>query len=118
MSQTKTARRKAAPKSGAAAARAELDPKQKTVNFRGVEITLPPELPKTFVWDLAAASSEGDLGYYRLAQSLIPAEHLQEVRALLADSDDSEEDFMMDLLNTMLEPYGLGSGKQSASPES
>lgn len=86
----------------------------RTVEFRGLTLTLEDELPKTFMWD-AAESADNDVAFYKLVQSLIDAEQRFAVRAALAESDGSAAEFMQELSESILGAYGLGLGESSAS---
>lgn len=105
----------AKPKGQAAkAARAEKAPEPKTVEFRGMTLELPVELPKTFMWDLAA-SDDDVFAYYKIVQSLLKPEQIGAVRSALAASDDSEAEFVIALLDTVLGEYGMTVGESEAS---
>lgn len=89
---------------------------QKVADFRGLKLVLN-ELPKTFLWDLAASGTDVR-GLYQLAQSLLRPEQLGEVRGLLAEYDGAAEDFMDELLDAVFAEYGLGVGESEASQDS
>lgn len=113
-----TQQKRARPQGQAAkAARAEVQPETKTVEFRDLTLELPAELPKTFLWDVAA-SQDNVVSYFQLAQSLLRPEDVGDVRSALADSDEDAGEFTVALLNAMLEPYGLAMGESAASQSS
>jgi hypothetical protein len=102
----------------AAAARAETaEPQPKTITFRDLELTVAAELPKTLLWDMAAAQ-QSDVFFFQLVQSVISPEQLPEVRQLLAESDDDPNDFAGELLQAVLVEHGMALGESSASQDS
>lgn len=103
-------------KKAAAAARAEAadQPQPKTAEFRGLTIALPTDLPKTFMWDMAAANDDV-FAYFQLVQSLLQPEQVGEVRSALANADDTAGDFIMELLDAIFAEYGMAAGESAAS---
>jgi hypothetical protein len=103
----------------AKAAVAEVTPdavEQKVAQFRGITLVLN-ELPKTFLWDLAA-SDNNVLAYFQLVQSLLRPEQLGEVRQALMESDDDADTFIGELVEVVFSAYGLGLGESAASSDS
>lgn len=105
---------KSRAKAEAAVAEVEDKAEQKTVEFCGLTLELPTALPKTLLWDIAAAQ-DNIVAYFQLAQSLLKDEQLPAVREALIDSDLSSDDFTVELLETILDAYGLGMGESAAS---
>lgn len=106
-------------KTKAAAAQAETNgkPAPKQLEWRGLTLDLPDELPKTFLWDLSAA--QGNIAaWFDLAQSLLKQEQLPLVRAALQEADELPGDFVMELAGAMFAQYGVDVGESSASQDS
>lgn len=116
MAATKKAASKAAPKKGVAA-RAEKKGQAKTVDFRGLKITLPTKIPGTLLWDINALA-EGDAdslaGFIDLLTSLLGAEQSRAVRNKVRDDGlDLEETFtaLEELMRGVFEASGLSQGE-------
>jgi hypothetical protein len=107
----------AAPSRARVAAAEADEPQPKTVEFRGLTLTLGEALPNTFIWDAAEANGN-ELAYYQLVQSLVPPEQRLVVRSVLAESGEDSDAFMSDLADVVLGAYGIGLGESSASQES
>ena len=109
--QNTTARKPTAARSKAAAARAEKKPEAKTVEWRGLTLTLPSVLPGTLYFDFAELQEDSnDVG----AQVRL-------VRAKIAEDEipfDQMDDVLVDLFNVAFDAYGIGMGESSASASS
>lgn len=110
---TDTAPRKAAA-NRAAAARAEKN-QPKKVTFRGIELGVVPEQPKTLNWDIAAAKT--DFEFLQLVQSLVLPEDHAKVREGIEAAKDIDK-FYEDLLVAVVGAYGADEGESSASEDS
>lgn len=116
MAAPKAKARKPAPKKGAAA-RSESKAKAKTVDFRGLKLTLPTKIPGTLLWDINALA-EGDAdslaGFIDLLSSLLGAEQSRAVRNKVRDDGlDLEETFtaLEELMRGVFEASGLSQGE-------
>lgn len=109
----------------AVAAVAELSDGPRLGIFRGIALTLPPQLPAAFAFDLAAIQAGGDatsLGHaYRLIVGQIGEEQWITIRdKIAADGDpmDRMGPILEEILNAITEPYGMEPGEPSASASS
>jgi hypothetical protein len=111
-------KRKAAPSKPEAAA-AEVTDTPRAITFRGVEITLPRELPPTLLFDVAEmeANDGSPMPVFRLLRSLLGAEQFTAVRNQLTDKDDVV-DIVNELLVDLFAQYGITLGESSASGDS
>lgn len=112
--QAKPARKAAAGK--AAAARAEKTAQERTCTWRGLEFTLPAQLPATVAFDLADLQDQGEdfTLVLRLLRSLMGEEAITAVRRQLAvdgDSMDELGDVIVELCGEVLGGYGISLGE-------
>lgn len=123
---TSKARKAAAPDSGAAAV-AERAPEPKTLEWRGIDLTLPPS-PRTMGITAAfrrlsrAADAEDNFGTMQYMIDLVDAilggnEQLSDkVWAKIDEDGDDEFDAVFDLLERSGECYSVTPGESPASP--
>jgi len=112
----------AASEDGAAAtaAIAESDEDRVVIEFRGMELDLPPKLKESVVWRFGILR-EGDFqGNARLIESVIGAEQFARVLDKLDEDDvyldvESGTSPLIDLMNDALAAYGLSEGESEAS---
>lgn len=115
MSQAKAGAKKAAPSKKGAAARAEKKNQPKTVDFRGLTLTLPATLPGTLIFDLADLESGNGLrGTMELIKSLVGPDQYQAIRNKVADDEiplDEVEGVLEGMLEDVFESSGLSQGE-------
>lgn len=116
----------AAPKSekdkGAAARREAADEEHK-VDFRGMELTLPPKLRESVIWRFGVLRETDIAGTARLVQAVIGTQQYQQVldkldedEVYIGESDSGDETSpMVILLRDALASYGLEPGESPAS---
>jgi hypothetical protein len=109
--------RKASPRKKGEAARGEKKDKSKTVDFRGVKLTLPAKLSGTLLWDFQTlmGGDERSLGgIIDFLESLVGAEQSRLVRSKVREDDlDIEETFpaLEDLMQKVFEESGVSQGE-------
>lgn len=116
------AKRKPAAASKAAAARAEKDPEPRTVEFEGLTLTLAADFPEEIFFDMIeseASQAEGNAGNeyivnLRLLRSLVGPDQFTDIRHRFGR--DAAK--VIDIVNAVLEEYGLTMGESAASPDS
>lgn len=111
MTQTKS---KAAPKTGAAAARDETAPEPKSFNWRGIDLELPDKLPATIAFDMVDIEKGGLAPLLGFLTRLLGDEQVQIVRAKLDDDGDALDELdeiLTELMDGALSPFGLGLGE-------
>lgn len=113
------------PKRAAQKAVAELADEPRKGEFRGITLTLPPQLPAAFAFDLAAVQAAADttsLAHaYRLIVGQIGETQWLTIRdKIAADGDpmDNMGPLLEEILNAITEPYGMEPGEPSASASS
>jgi hypothetical protein len=93
-------------------------------DFRGVEFTVPADVPASLSFDLAEITADGgiDFGELRnLMVTLMGAEAWRAVRRKLREGTQSVDDLgdiVTELFNAVLAPYGVDLGEPSASATS
>lgn len=108
------------------AARSEGKGKKKAIrkiNFRGVKLEGPPDLPGTLDFDLGDISVRAEEGHdqealtgmHRLLESLLGRDQLLKIRQKIKGPEDPWQE---ELLGDTLKAYGTNSGKPSASARS
>lgn len=104
---------------------AELADKPREGVFRGITLTLPPQLPAAFAFDLAAVQAAGDatsLAHaYRLIVGQIGETQWLTIRdKIAADGDpmDNMGPLLEEILDAITSPYGMEPGEPSASAPS
>lgn len=117
MPQAKTTR-KAAPDKGAAA-RAEVTAGSKQLEYRGLLLDLPPELPSEILFDvIESEASEGGANQYlvnlRILRSVVGPDQFMTIRHQIGGDTDQ----VLELMNEILEKYGLSMGESAASQDS
>jgi hypothetical protein len=118
MTDAKKPAEKAAPEKGAAA-RSETDDGPRTIEFEGITLELPRELPSALLFDLVEVeASAGEINEYivnlRILRSLVGKDQFIEIRHKIGD-DVSK---VMGLMEAVLDQFGLTLGESSASPGS
>lgn len=105
-----------------AAARAETNGQPRVVDFRGLELKLPPELPGEVIFDIAdLETATGPGPFVRMLGSLLGPDQLLAVRAKIAEEKiplAEAETTLIGLIHDSLDKYGLSMGESSASPDS
>lgn len=119
MTEPKSTTRKAAAPSKGAAARAEVADESKTLKTHGLELQLPKELPSEILFDIIESeASEGDANEYlvnlRILRSVVGPDQFMTIRHKIGG--DTQQ--VWELMNSLLESYGLSMGESSASQES
>jgi hypothetical protein len=117
-----TTRKAAAKPDKAAAARAETTPEPRTVEFDGLTLTLATDFPEEIFFDMIeseASQAEGNPGNeyivnLRLLRSLVGPDQFTDIRHRFGRNPEK----VVDLVNAVLEQYGLTMGESSASPDS
>lgn len=108
------ARRAAAAK----AAAAELNPQAKALNWRGLSLELPAELPGTLWFDFQEIDEEGT-GELRILKEMLGDEQTKQVRDVIAREKVplvQVQAVIRDLFNDIFVEYGLAdAGESSAS---
>lgn len=105
-----------------AAARAEKAQTTRKVEYRGIKLELPAELPPTLLFDITeieAAGEDNPMPVFRMLRSLLGAEQFTAVRNEIgkAAADDDFTD-IGDLMSAIFDQYGLSAGEAQASPAS
>lgn len=109
----------ASAKAGAAA-QAEKKNEEHVIEFRGVEIKLPPKLRESVIWRWGILR-DGDVGgVARLIQSIIGESAFDEVLQKLDEDEvyvdpDAETSPLGELMEKALAEYGLTPGESQAS---
>lgn len=111
MAGKKAPARKSAAPSGAAAARSEAKGEAKTATFRDLTLSLPPTLPASVAFDFMGGDDDPSMPF-RVMRDVLGDDQYQQVRdAVTGDSIDNLGEIVSDLLNSVLEQYGLSAGK-------
>lgn len=117
-----TTRRKAAPSKGAAA-RAEKNGHDKTYDWRGLKLDLPPKLSGSLIFDMAELEDEDSANIapiMRLLESLLggPDKKALIREKIIEDKIDFDEvtGELMGLIEGIFELYGSKPGESKASP--
>ena len=109
----------AAPAKKGAAAVAEKKPEPKTVEVRGLELTLPDTLPATFAFDVAEMQQEATVfAVIRLLTTFLGSYQVVEIRGKVARGEVTDEelgDFLGEILEAIFEEFGLSLGEAEAS---
>lgn len=114
--------KKAAASKKGAAAREEKKPKPKpkVAKVWDLELELPESLPATFIFDIAEMQENPDvLTVIRTLTSFLGREQVAQIRAKVARGeviDDQLGDFLADVMNACMEPFGMSLGEAEASP--
>ncbi len=124
------AKASAAPSEDAAEAKAALQENGDgpTIEFMGLDITLPPKLRESVIWRFGVLREDDFQGIARLVQSVIGTEQF----SLILDKLDEEEVYVVEpteddenpvspmgeLLDKALAVYGLTPGESQASKDS
>jgi hypothetical protein len=108
---------KAAPDKGAAA-RAEVAG-EKTFEYEGLKLTLPAEFPTEVLFDMVEVESANTfvdqmIVSLRILRSIVGQDQFIEIRNVLGRDVTKT----LDLMERVLELYGLTMGESAASPES
>lgn len=103
----------------AAAARSERKPKPKKLTFKGLKLTLPPELPETILFDFVDLEDAGNnpIPMFRLLKSVLGDEQFLALRHANANGTVQAED-LPELLEVIFGKYGLTPGESEASQAS
>lgn len=103
---------------------AELNDKPRSAEFRGLKLTLPAQMPATFVFDIAEmqAGDGTDFGVmHRLMVGFLGAEQWRQVRDKIGEDKvgfDQLLDVTEELFEAITGAYGASLGESSASVES
>jgi hypothetical protein len=102
----------------AAAAKAEKAPTEKTIEWKGLTLTLPAELPDDIFLDLALVRSGSDAtSTFDLLLTAIGRRQFVEVRAVVKAGEAKTED-VAELANEVFAVYGTSEGESEASQDS
>lgn len=103
----------------AAAARAERKPKTKKLKFKGLDFTLPAELPETILFDFAEieAAEDNPMPLFRLIRSILGSEQNTALRNAIGNGTLAAED-LPELIAKVFDKYGLTPGESTASQAS
>jgi hypothetical protein len=103
----------------AAAARAETsEPESRTIDFRGLELTLPATMPGAVLFDVGLVDEKDIVGMMRLLDSLIGREQYLQVRAKVAEDGldvETVAEPLGELINDAFGAYGMKPGEAQAS---
>lgn len=106
---------KTAEQPEAEAAQTEVTEESKSVEFRGVELSLPAKIPGALAFDLAALEDENTpSALIRVLKGLLGDEQTKLVRSKIVDDEVSMEEIvvvMAELLDTIIDQYGTGTGE-------
>jgi hypothetical protein len=107
-------------KTKAAAARAEVSPtEERTVEWKGMTLTLPPVLPEGFFLDLALVQRGDDpSATFEMLVGLIGDVQFRQVRNTLENNDDVTLADVAELIGQIFEEYGTSEGESEASQDS
>lgn len=102
----------AAATTQAAAASGEAKGENKTVDFREITLTLPPELPATLLFDVTELEVAGQnpMPVFRLLRSLVGPDQFAEIRNALNPDDDAMS-LIDELLGSIFGAYGIELGE-------
>jgi hypothetical protein len=103
-------------KSDADAAREELKDEPKTLEFKALTLELPAELPEALMFDFVELETAGNdpRPIFRILRSILGPEQFLTVRhALDGGQLDAEE--IPELIEGILDAYGMNSGESEAS---
>lgn len=112
-------------KAAAAEAKAA-EPEVKRIEYEGLELELPAELPATFLFDITMLeSNEGAsiMPIMRFLQSALGDEQFVRLRGRIGELERAGraadiESFITEILELVFGAYGLTLGEASASPDS
>lgn len=105
--------------SKAAAAVAEAKGDEKTVEWQGLTLTMPAEIPAVLLFDITEleATSDGNpMPMFRLLRSLLGGQQFTQARHHVPKGDDGTAVFH--LLSDALGQYGINLGESPASQDS
>ncbi len=93
--------------------------KPKTSAFRGIDLTLPAQMPAAFSFDIAEvqydlAEGNGLGGLHRLMVDFLGAEQWRKVRKKITEDGQSLDELgaiVTELMGMIVEPYGAEAGK-------
>lgn len=111
---TTASKRAASPKRGGGSRAAKAEKKGRTLDFEGLQLTIPPKLPTSFSYRFAKISALEDRDenaageIYELLVSVIGAEQFDKVAAHADTLKKGAE--VGDLLVALIEEYGTDSG--------
>lgn len=120
MANKKSTARKASPKAKAAAAVAEMEETagSKSLEWKGLSLSLPDDMPEEIVLDFALARAQpGSTATFDLLLTMIGVEQYIEVRALVKAGEAKVED-VAELVGLVFEQYGTSEGESEASQDS
>lgn len=114
--------RKASPTSGEAA-RGEKNDTPKTIDFRGLTLTLPPVLPGTLYFDFAELedNQSSPAAQVRLLRSLVGDDQVVAIREKIAADNvpfDEVDEVVLGLFNDIVASFGVAEGDSEASADS
>lgn len=104
---------------------AELKDKPRTGDFRGVKLTLPAQLPATFIFDVAEMQADEDgtdfAVVHRLMVGMLGDKQWRAMRLKIAQDGDSLDDLtplMEEMFEAVTAAYGVDVGESKASATS
>jgi hypothetical protein len=105
--------------SKAAAAKAEREQSERTVEWQGLTLTLPAELPEAVLMDLALVKSEEDpTTTFEMLKTMIGVGQFRQVRNKLDSDKDVTLAEVASLVGQVFEAYGTSEGESEASQDS
>ena len=106
------------PKSKAAAARAEKEQESRSVEWKGIVVTLPAELPDAVLLDLALVQgSEDASASFQMLMTMIGEPQYLQIRNMLKREEVELTD-VAELIRAIFEEYGTNEGELEASQDS
>jgi hypothetical protein len=111
---------KEAPDKVVDAARGEVvEDGPKTIAWHELELTLPPELPAWFMFDMTTAEAEDDLNSFAVhaVRNLLTIDQWKKARDWAVEKQLSMESFT-EIVDQVYAAYGLGPGESEASDSS
>jgi hypothetical protein len=105
--------------SKAAAAKAEKESTQRSVEWEGLTIALPPELPEAVLLDLALVQGGDDpTSTFEMLMTMIGEGQLRLVRNKLKTDEKVGLDNVAELIGQIFAEYGTSEGESEASQDS
>jgi hypothetical protein len=109
----------ASRKTKAAAAKAETEPTERTIEWEGLTLTLPALLPETIFLDLALVQRGDDpTSTFEMLVGMIGTEQFRLVRNKMETDDKVGLSNVADLVAAIFEEYGTSEGESGASQDS
>lgn len=92
----------------------------KSIVWHGLELTLPPELPATFFFDMVedeASEESGNSFALHAVRDLLGVDQWKQARAKAREERLGQEEFVA-LVNLVYSRFGMAPGEAPASPDS